>query len=197
MKRCARIVLLALIPLVGCNRPSPTTGAPPPVLSGETKPAQSDPTRNWRVYTAKDGSYAVKFPGDPTEDSQSPSDASGTYHTVIASCVTKDQTRTYSSSSMHFAVDPAMSTEKGLDEVRDAEAGQLNAAVTAEKSISFKGIPGREISMSVPNGNRVKGRIYLVNRGKNSVGYSAQIIDLDRELVDADAAFFLNSLEIK
>lgn len=208
MKRYLGFVLLALLPIIGCNQPSPTPPGPGPITSNGggnngggnngVSPVNNDPTKDWYSYSSTDNTYTVKFPGKPDEKPQSSQAATGPINYVLVSYSTHGGNRAFLSSSTMYTVDPSnFNVEKGLDGARDGAAKSTNATVTSENKIDYKGASGREFYMSMQNGTKAKERIYIVNKGKGPILYQALVVDTDGKIDDTDIDLFLKSLEIK
>ena len=175
MKRHPGFVLLALLSLIAWK-----------------------PGDHWYAYTAADNAYSVNFPGKPDEKSQSSSTKAGQIKYVLVSYSTNAGKRAYLSSSTMYAVSPRnFNVQKGLDGARDGAAKSTNATVTSETKIDYKGAPGREFYMTMPNGTKAKERIFIVNKGKGPVLYQVLVVDTEGKIAVPETDQFLKSLVIK
>lgn len=106
--------------------------------------------------------------------------------------------RGFISTSILFITNPNnYNVEDGLRKQQESAINAVNGALISEKKIDYKGAPGREYLYSMPNGTKVKERIYIVNKGKGPVLYQATVLDADGNLDTPETDLFLNSLEIK
>lgn len=175
MKRSLGLVLLGLLALIAWK-----------------------PGDHWYAYKASDNSYTVNFPGKPDEKSNSSPSAAGPIKYVLVSYSTNAGKRAYLSSSTMYNVSPSkFNVQKGLDGARNGAASSTKATVSRETKISFKGAPGREFYMTMPNGTKAKERIFIVNKGKGPVLYQVLVVDTEGKIEDPDTDTFLKSLQIK
>lgn len=153
---------------------------------------------HWVTYNSSDGAYSVSFPGKPNEKSQSSNTAAGKITYVLVSYEANAGKRAYLSSSTMYNVSPKnFNVQKGLDGARNGAASSTKATVSRETKISFKGAPGREFYMSMPNGTKAKERIFIVNKGKGPVLYQVLVVDTEGKIDVPETDQFLKSLQIK
>jgi len=148
-------------------------------------------------YSATDGTYTVKFPGKPTENTQTVQTQLGPIKAVMAIYQAAGGKRGYAVSSTQYKVDPRnYNVEKGLNGARDGIAKNMNATVTKETKINYKGAPGREIYLTMKQG-KTKVHLFIVNGGKGPTIYQAFVMDTGGNVDDAEVKAFLDSLTFK
>lgn len=148
-------------------------------------------------YSAQDGSYTVKFPGKPVENTQTVQTQLGPVKAIIVYYEANQGKRGYAVSSSQYKIDPRKyNVEKGLDGARDGIAKNINATVTKETKINYKGAPGREIYLTMKQG-QTKVHVYVVNAGKRPTIYQAFVMDTTGKVDDAEVNSFLGSLTFK
>ena len=150
------------------------------------------------TYTSADGSYSVVFPGKPTEKSVTTPTPIGPITTVFARYSTAWGRREYATTSARYPIDSSRyNVEKGLDGARDGGARNINATVTHETKIDYKGIPRRECEMTVPSGVKVRARMYIDNSGAQPILYEATVADAGGNASAPDVISFLDSMKLK
>jgi len=149
------------------------------------------------TYSAPDGTYTVKFPGKPRESSQTVQTQVGPINVVMVLYEAVGGKRGYAVSSTQYKIDPRKyNVEKGLNGARDGIAKNLNATVTKETKINYKGTPGREIYLTMKQG-KTKVHLYIVNGGKGPTVYQAFVMDTAGNVDDTEIKAFLDSLTLK
>jgi hypothetical protein len=150
-------------------------------------------------YAAADGSYTVKFPGKPKEQTQTVATAVGPIKAVFVIYEVNKGQRAYMSSSTQYKIDPRQyNVEKGLDGARDGMVKSTNATISKENRINYKGAPGREVYFTLKQG-KGKGKVHLfvVNTGKGPIIYQVVVLDSSGKVDDADTNAFLSSMAFK
>ena len=148
-------------------------------------------------YSATDGSYTIKFPGKPTESTQTVQTKVGPIKAVIVGYEANQGKRGYAVSSTQYKVDPRQyNVQKGLDGARDGMAKNLNATVSNETKINYKGAAGKQFYLTLKQG-KGKVRVYIVNGAKGPTIYQAFVMDTTGKVDDAEVNSFLDSLTFK
>ncbi len=199
------VALVLVLPISACSRTtkvastdvkSPTSQ---PALSPE--PKSDSASQNWYTYTAKDNSYTIKFPSKPQEEDKSVTNPNvGKLNYMQVLYEDKANNRAYltaniiypgKSSQYNFAKDRI---EKELDGIRDGQAQGSNSTIASEKTITFKGLTGREIRFKSKNqqGEAMMSRI-LIDPKKPAL-YQIIVVAGDGKLDFPEAQAFLDSL---
>ena len=148
-------------------------------------------------YTASDGSYTVKFPGKPTESAQTVQTQVGPIKVQMVIYEGDQGKRAYATSSTQYKIDPRnYSVEKGLNGARDGIAKNMNATISKETKINYKGAPGRQLFLTLKQGTG-KVRIFIVNAGKGPIIYQAFVVNTTGKVDNAETNAFLDSLTFK
>ena len=152
---------------------------------------------NGYKYSASDGSYSVKFPGKPSENSQIVQTKLGPIKALTVTYQTDRGRRAYIASSTQYKIDPRRyNVEKGLDGARDGMAKSTNATLTNETKINYKGVSGRQLYLTMKQG-KSKVRLFIVNAGKGPTIYQTFVIDTTGKVDDAEVNSFLDSFTFK
>lgn len=148
-------------------------------------------------FTAQDGSYTIKFPGKPTEKTQTVQTKLGPIKLVSVSYEGNGGKRAFFASSTQYKIDPKRyNVQKGLDGARDGIVKSTNATVSNETKINYKGAAGRQMYLTMKQG-KAKVRLYVVNAAKGPTIYQSFVIDSNGNVDDAEVNSFLNSLTFK
>jgi hypothetical protein len=189
-------VTLALVaPLAACTSnnsvASNTIQSPTTQSSPAPKITPASTTQDWYNYTAKDGSYSIKFPHQPKEQDNSTNTKLGEIKLAQVMYEDKAKNRAFMTQSNTIPVTPEQfNAEKGLDGFRDSQ-NKNGGKVISEKQISLEGFPGREIIVQDKNKFVMKSRIF-VNSAKPAM-YMAIVVAGDGNLNFPEAQTFLDS----
>ncbi|HLO50747.1 MAG TPA: hypothetical protein VK211_20195, partial [Kamptonema sp.] len=148
MKSCLKPVALSLIFATAFYSIKAITTFGVPSVQAQSTPNSEALTKDWYDYTARDRSYRVKFPGQPSEEDLSVNSAIGTLKAVLVLYRDLERQRFYGTMSYKYPVNPDIyDVEKGLDGARDQAARNSNSTILREIKLSINGIPGREMTM--------------------------------------------------
>jgi hypothetical protein len=197
--------LAFVIPVAACssNKPVASTEAQSPKTqsspSSETNPESL--IKDWYTYKAKDNSYTIQFPSKPQEEDKTvanPNVGKLKYMQVLYE--DKANNRAYLTANIIY---PGKSTqynfgkdriEKELDGIRDGQAQGSNSTVTSEKTITFNGLTGREITFKGKSqrGEAMMSRIMI--DPKKPALYQLIVVSGNGNLAFPEAQAFLDSL---
>ena len=199
--------LALVIPVAACSGNNPVASnsvQSPTTQSSASSETKSDSvTKDWYTYKAKDNSYTIQFPSKPQEEDKmvaNPNVGKLKYMQVLYE--DKANNRAYLTSNIiypgklsqyNFEKD---SIEKELDGIRDGQAQGSNSTVTSEKTITFNGLTGREITFKGKSqrGEAMMSRIMI--DPKKPALYQLIVVASDGNLAFPEAQAFLDSLTI-
>lgn len=184
----ASIMLALILPLAACEKKAENPGKTAPESSVNVQQGKDNLTKSWVDYAAKDNSYKVKFPGQPTEQNQVANSKLGKLNVVLA--LYEDQTakRAYLASSFKYQVDPTkFDAAKGLEGAKSGIA--KNGTVTSEKDIKINGFPGKELTLTAKKGIGIRAKFFIDPKGPTL--YQTQVLAADgkTDFPEADAFF--------
>jgi hypothetical protein len=143
-------------------------------------------TKDWHHYTAKDGSYSALFPGKPEESVESGYEQVGYYDRALQ--------RGYMMQFQKLPTNPNPNeVEKGFDAAA-ASLSQNGATIIDQKKISFKALPGREITMKSKEGLLMKMRALVDS--KVPAMYIAIVAAENGNLDFPEAQAFFDSISV-
>jgi hypothetical protein len=197
--------LALVIPVAACsgnNQVASNSVQSPTTQSSASSETKSDSvTKDWYTYKAKDNSYTIQFPSQPQEEDKTvanPNVGKLKYMQVLYE--DKANNRAYLTSNIiypgklsqyNFEKD---SIEKELDGIRDGQAQGSNSNVTSEKTITFNGLTGKEITFKGKSqrGEAMMSRIMI--DPKKPALYQLIVVAGDGNLAFSEAQAFLDSL---
>ena len=174
---------------------SPTPTSP----TAQTSPSADSASGNWQTYSSTEGNFSAQFPGKPKEQKRSAESPQGTVSGVEASYVDDAKQRLYLTRQVSLPIPPGTkldkaNIEKVLDSGRDNTAKTSGATVQGETKISNSGYPGREFSMTLPNGAAAKVRIFI--NPDSLKAYQAIVATKAGKVDFPEANTFLESVKI-
>lgn len=193
------VAFALVVPLAACtsNNSAPSASVQSPTTQSSPAPetTTASVTKDWYNYTAKDGSYSIKFPGQPHEEDNSANSRVGKLKFLQVSYEDKANSRFYMTQSIKYPIDPSQyNVETGLDNARNGYAKGSESSVTSEKKITFKGLPGREVTYQRKNGDMSISRIFIDPKGPTL--YLTIVAAQDGNVAFPEAQAFLDSLAI-
>jgi hypothetical protein len=198
------VALALVVPLAICTSKNmvDVANAQLPVSQSSPAPATTAASlaTNWYQYTAKDGSYSVKFPGQPQEENKSVDSDAGELKYLQLLYADTTNNRAFLAMSIKYAVDSSQvqfndqDVQGILDAARDGQAEGDESTVTSEKQISFNGLPGREITFRGKDGNAAISRIFFNPKGATL--YQIIVMAGDGNLAFPESQTFLNSFAV-
>jgi hypothetical protein len=197
--------LAFVIPIAACSSNNPLASTEVQSLKTQSSPSseiKSDSvTKDWYTYKAKDNSYTIQFPSKPQEEEKTvanPNVGKLKYMQVLYE--DKANNRAYLTANIIY---PGKLTqynfekdriEKELDGIRDGQAQGSNSTVTSEKTITFNGLTGREITFKGKSqrGEAMMSRIMI--DPKKPALYQLIVVSGNGNLAFPEAQAFLDSL---
>ncbi len=143
-------------------------------------------TKDWYHYKASDGSYSALFPGQPEKSVKSRYEQVEYYDSALQ--------RGY---MLQFQKLPTNPNQNEVEKVFDAAVASLSqngATIIDQKKISFKAVPGREITMKSKEGLLVKMRVLVDS--KVPVMYVAMVAAVNGNLDFPEAQAFFDSISV-
>lgn len=161
------VVLTAVVAACGGGAAEPATPAGPA--------ATPDPLAGWVTFSAPDGSFSVRLPGEPeTQIETVPTDA-GDIEVAMYLAESSDRMTMVAHNGFPVAVAEVIATgdetviQSMLDSGRDGAVSNVSGTLQDEKQITVSGFPAREFTFSVdasasPTGDAITGiaRVILV-----------------------------------
>lgn len=181
-------VALALVaPLsLYTNNLTDTANAQVPTMVSSTSEPVALLTKDWYRYTASDGSYSALFPGQPEESVESGYEQAGYYDRALH--------RGYMMLFQKLPTNPNPNeVEKGFD-AAVASLSQDGTTIIDQKKISFKALPGREITIKSKEGLLMKMRMLVDS--KVPVMYVAIVAAANGNLDFPEAQAFFDSISV-
>lgn len=125
----------------------------------------------WTTYSSPEGRYSVLFPGKPElSTEQAPAHTGETLTQYFAICTDPDAGGDVVYNVAYFDLAPSMAYS--FDEARDGYVKAVNGTLQSEKTIQFKGFPGRELKATANSSGKdfslmarlilVEKRVYMV-----------------------------------
>lgn len=155
-------------------------------------------TAGWFNYIARDQSYSVKFPGQPTEENQSTDSALGILDYTIVIYQDDVNRRAYLTSNIVYSLEPDQSydVDRGLEGAKNGALNNTNSVLLSERNITKQGVRGKEIVFRNPQNLLGKAHIYIdVKNSRRPTLYQALVIS-DRNINAPEINAFLHSLII-
>jgi len=121
---------------------------------------------DWKEFTSKEGGFAVKLPGTPTEDRRTTRSPAGSFTGTVYVLEGKKGNEFYLAG---FTDLPAAAVKAGtdaqrLDAARDEAIAHVRGKLVDERRIDLKGHPGREVTIEVDPKTFIQVRLYLVKQ---------------------------------
>ena len=175
--------------------------------NGRSIPPQNSPivqrtrpnslTNNWYEYTAKDGSYRIKFPGKPEEQNLQIPNPLGPLTSVVPIYLDSQEQRIFMCTNLTTQVDPAsFEVEKGLNSARDGAARMSNSTMISEKKITLEGLSGREIILESPEGVKTLMRLFIDEKGQTVSVYQILVSGSNESFDTPETRAFLDSFTV-
>lgn len=163
-----------------------------PLLLGAAQAQPENLPTGWRVFTSKDGGFAVALPGMPEESKQRVLTASAALDVHLFAVETKEGTYVVSYCDLPAGEIKPGSEAKRLDLARDGAVANAKGKLVSEKERKLAGNPGCELVIDGEKGQRIRMRIVAV---KNRL-YQAMALGPAKFAQSKDAARFLDSLRL-
>ena len=161
-----------------------------PLLLGAVQPENLP--AGWRVFTSKEGRFAVALPGAPEQSKQRVLTASTALDVHFFVVDTKDGTYVVSYCDMPADEVQPGSEAKRLDLARDGAVANAKGKLKSEKERNLDGHPGRELDIETDKGQRIGMRIIAVKHRL----YQAMVMGSAKSTQSPDAVRFLDSLRL-
>ncbi len=148
----------------------------------------------WRVFTSKEGGFAVALPGSPSETKQRVRTATG--HLDVYLYVVEgpdDAAYVVSYSDLPPEDVKAGAEQKRLDFAREGAIDNARGKLRSEKPITVDGFPGRDLLIETDKDLAIRMRIVVARRRL----YQAMAMGTGRFIQSKDAAQFLDSLRLE
>lgn len=151
---------------------------------------------DWVTYSPSSGLYEVKFPGEPTEQSQTVPVQDQEIELSLALYEDNSAGRAYMSGANPIPLPEGATfdVERGLDGGRDNAAASTNSTVESEEKITVSGLPARSIVMATPQGVRFK--LMMVADVDNAVLYQLLVGAEDGNIEFEEADRFFDSFAV-
>jgi hypothetical protein len=118
----------------------------------------------WKVYSSRQGRFAITFPGMPSEEDKS-------YDTPLGRSDARDYvlmaSAEYRVSYTDFVVDlekDPIQRNRTLDSIRDHVVANFKSKVSTENAITLAGHPGRMITLTAADGSITRTKSYTVGK---------------------------------
>lgn len=172
---------------------SPTTEANANVSS-----ADNSLTKDWKDYSAQDGTYTIKFPVAPKEEPQSTDSALGKLDYVLVMSEDSKNGRAYLSSSIKYNLKEGQTydVDKGLEGAKNGALNNTKSTLISEKEINKGDVKGKEIVFQNPQGLVGKAHIYIDIKDKKTPTLYQALVIAEKNVDFPEADAFLDSLTI-
>ncbi|NES70363.1 MAG: hypothetical protein F6K24_36705 [Okeania sp. SIO2D1] len=216
MKKLLSLLIIAsLTPavLIGCGSSEETASTTQTEEAAETstEKAASEKddklTKDWFLFTAEDGTYSVKFPGEPKVQEHSTQVKVGELDEDVTDINLKmvvyegsASKQAYLTTHAKYPVDPSQyNAEEGLNAARNGVENNANVTITSEEKIDYEGLPGRELVTTIPSQEgegELTQRIRMFIDPEGPTLYQAVVITDEGDVNSPEADAFFNSWEI-
>ncbi len=189
----ASIMLALILPLAACEKKAENPGKIAPESSVNVQQGKDNLTKTWVDYAAKDNSYKVKFPGKPTEQTQTANSKAGKLNVVLAVYEDNTAKRAYLAGSFKYDVDPTkFDATKELERATSDIA--KNGTVTSEKNININGFAGKELILTAKKGIGIRAKFFIDPKGPTL--YQTQVLAADGKTDFPEADTFFDSFTL-
>jgi hypothetical protein len=164
-----------------------------PLMLGAALAAQMENLpAGWRVFTSKEGRFAIAVPGAPEETKLPVLTATANLDVRLFVVETNEGTYVASYCDLPPEEVKAGTEQKRLDLARDGAVNNAKGKLKSEKERKLDGNPGRELEIEADKGHRIRMRIVAVQQRL----YQTMVMGSTKFTHSKDAARFLDSLRL-
>lgn len=169
---------------------SETTAAP----KAESKATDSQSvTAKWVDFKTEDGSLAIKFPGEPTTETQTTPSDLGNLEVMMTSYSDNANKQFFMVSSVTYPVKPEeYDVQKGLEGAKNGAAANSGSTIVSDEPSDRFGIPGKKLIMNASQDNQkltLRAEIYIDPKGP-TLHQIMMVVEGDQVDTPAANAFF-------